>query len=222
MPTRSITSLTGIGGAACLAGNTATLTFSWSDPAGTNDAYNYVVNWGDSSSNTTASAAISPVTLTHVYAAGGPYMVTVTVNDDDAGPGNAATTATPASVYISSGILQPINLGAQRSSFKIGSTIPVKVKITDCNGAIVSGLVITVHLQKADSSPEAVNEAVVASNPDPGTTMRFSTDQYIFNLSTKLSQFNGGADLTNGTYRIWLTTSPSVTPLIEASIDTKK
>jgi hypothetical protein len=86
----------------------------------------------------------------------------------------------------------------------------------------VTGLVITVHLQKSDSTPEAVNEAIVESNPDPGTSMRMSGDQYIFNLSTKLSQFNGGADLTQGTYHLWVTTSPSVIPLTEAYIDTKK
>ena len=165
--------------------------------------------------------ATSPVTgLTHSYGAGS-FTITVTVNDEDLGAGGS-TTAAVSHLYNSSGFLQPVNLGAQRSSFKIGSTIPLKVRITDCNGVAVTGLVLTVHLQKSDSTPEAVNEAVVASNPDPGITMRFSGDQYIFNLSTKLSQFNGGADLTQGTYRVWATTSPSVTPTIEAYIDTKK
>jgi Thrombospondin type 3 repeat len=220
-PTPSITSISGTGGVACLSGNTVTLTFAWTDPAGTNDTYSYDVNWGDGNHTTAPLGGTSPTTLTHVYAAG-TFAITVLVNDSDAGSGNQFTSGAFSNLYVSSGFLQPINLAGQRSSFKIGSTIPAKVKITDCTGAVVPGLVLTVHLQKTDSSPEAVNEAVVASNPDPGITMRMSGDQYIFNLSTKLSQFNGGADLTQGTYRIWVTTSPSVTPIIEAFIDTKK
>jgi hypothetical protein len=217
----TISSVTGDSGTACISGNGVTLSFDWIDPAGSNDVYNYDVNWGDSSAHAAGSNATSPVTgLMHTYAPGS-YTITVTVNDGDYGRGGTAS-APVSHQYNSSGFLQPVNLGALRSSFKIGSTIPLKVRITDCNGVAVSGLTLTVHLQKTDSSPENINEAVVASNPDPGTAMRFSGDQYIFNLSTKLSQFMGGADLTQGTYRVWVTTSPSVTPTIEAFIDTKK
>lgn len=224
-PTPTITSLTGTTGTACLAGNTANLTFSWTDPAGANDKYGYDVSWGDGAHTIVlpATGATSPVSLTHTYGAGGPYTISVTVNDDDSGAGN--TVSTPAGfsfVYNSSGLLQPINIAGQRSSFKLGSTVPVKTSVTDCNGVSVSGLTITVHLLRVDGTAEAVNEVTSSSAADTGATMRYSSGQYIFNLSTKLSQFNAGQDLTAGTYLIWLTTTPSVTPLIQAQIDVKK
>ena len=171
-PTVTITSAIGSGGTACLSGNTVTLSFGWTDPALTNDVYNYDVNWGDGSAHATAANATSPVTLTHTYGAG-TFTITVNVNDAarwllvDPRP-RLCPTSTSRAASCSRSIS-----AAQRSSFKIGSTIPVKLKITDCNGTAVTGLTLTVHLQKSDSSPEAVNEAVVASNPDPGTTMRF-------------------------------------------------
>ena len=66
---------------------------------------------------------------------------------------NAGGSSTAFSLlYNTSGILQPINLTGPRSAFKIGSTIPVKIKVTDCNGASVSGLTLHVKLQKLDNS----------------------------------------------------------------------
>ncbi len=43
--------------------------------------------------------------------------------------------------------------------------------------------------------------------------MRYTDGQYLFNLSTKRSQFAGGQDLTAGTYHLWVTgRSPRPTP----------
>ena len=85
---------------------------------------------------------------------------------------------------------------ARRSSS--GSTIPVKVRATDCTGAPVAGLDLHVHLSMGGSDAQAA-----ASNGDTG--MRYTDGQYIFNLSTKRSQFAGGQDLTAGTYHLWVT-----------------
>ena len=95
------------------------------------------------------------------------------------------------------GSSQPINAGG-RTTFKLGSTIPVKVRATDCTGAPVAGLDLHVHLSMGGSDAQAA-----ASNGDTG--MRYSDGQYIFNLSTKRSQFAGGQDLTAGTYHLWVT-----------------
>ena len=46
-PDTTIGTITGTGGPACLAGNSVTLNFSSTDPAGANDVYSYSVNWGD-------------------------------------------------------------------------------------------------------------------------------------------------------------------------------
>ena len=44
-----------------------------------------------------------------------------------------------------------------------------------------------------------------AASSTGDTGMRYSGGQYIFNLSTKRSQFAGGQDLTAGTYHLWVT-----------------
>jgi hypothetical protein len=208
-PTPSIGSLAG-SGVACIGGNTVTLGFSWTDPAGSNDTYSYDVDWGDGSAHATGSNAMSPVTgLTHTYAAGS-YTIKVTVNDEDAGPGNQVSSSAFSLLYATSGILQPINLTGTRSSFKIGSTIPVKVRVTDCHGTPVTGLPLKVKLQKLDNNASPVNETTETSVPDVGDNMRYdgSGTQYIYNLSTKRSQLVGGGDLTPGTYRVTVYNAP--------------
>jgi Thrombospondin type 3 repeat len=215
-------SLSGSGGTACISGNAVTLGFTWSDPAGTYDTYSYDVDWGDGTPHAIGSGALSPVSgLTHTYAPGS-FTVSVAVSDEDGGTSDQVTGLVQ-HLYVTSGILQPINLTGQRSSFKIGSTIPVKLRVTDCLGTPVGTLSPQVHLTKVDSGPVAVNELVSTSAADTGTTMRFTgapDSQYIFNLSTKRSQFNAGQDLTAGTYHLWIT-DPSFGQ-VDAYFDAKK
>lgn len=207
-PTVGIDSVSGNSGTACIDGNQVTLGFSWTDPAGTNDPYEYTVNWGHGA-NTTGSNATSPVSgLTHTYPAGGPYTVQITVNDGDPGdPGSASTTAF-SFLYDTSGILQPVNdtrNGQEISRFKYKSTIPVKIRVTDCDNVPVSNLTLTVSFLKLSASPppEGVDESASTVPPTDGTTMRWDAvaQQYIYNLATK--------QLTDSsaTYRIKVTGS---------------
>ena len=101
-----------------------------------------------------------------------------------------------------------------RSGFKLGSTIPVKIQITDCNGNPVTNLSPQVSLKKMDATPDvAVNETVVSTVPDQGTTMRHAGDgQYIFNLATKA--------LSQGSWRVTVT-DPSIAP-VSALFDLRK
>src|SRR5205823_1785209 len=126
-------------------------------------------------------------------------------------------------LYVTSGFLPPINANGTRSVFKIGSTIPVKLRVTDCNGASVSTLKPNVDLTKIDSTPDAqVNEVVSSSGADVGDDMRYDGSsippQYIYNLSTKLSQFcpssmcNNG-NLTQGTYELKVS-DPTFAPVV--------
>ena len=46
-PTPTITAISGTSGTSCLAGNTVSLSFAWTDPAGANDTYSYDIAWGD-------------------------------------------------------------------------------------------------------------------------------------------------------------------------------
>jgi len=126
----------------------------------------------------------------------------------------------------SEGFGQPINNAAPFSVFKLGSTIPVKVTILDCHSAVVNGLSPDVDLVRTDSTPDgAVNEVVSSSAADTGDNMRDNDSFYMFNLSTKRSQFNSGADLTPGTYRLTVDDSDSATPAfapLSGTINVKK
>ena len=59
-----------------------------------------------------------------------------------------------------------------------------------------------VNLQKMGTSAGPVNEEISSSAADSGNTMRHAGDSYMFNLSTKRSQFNAGQDLIQGRYEL--------------------
>lgn len=196
---------------ACLGGNSVGASFTASD-AGTNDTHTGVIDWGDSTS--TAGFA-----GTHSYAAGSHTISVAATDDDGATSGAVAGTSTaPVSLlYASTGIEQPINTDGS-SNFKLGRVIPVKTSFTDCAGLPVSVLAPQVSLTKTGSGSGEVNEVVSASAADAGRTMRHAGEgRYIFNLSTKLSQFNAGQDLTPGRYRLRIS-APGIST-VEVSFD---
>jgi hypothetical protein len=195
-PTPAIDSLTGNSGVACIAGNTVTLGISWTDPAHANDTYSYDVNWGDGSHSKSSGFPTanllygdSPVGgLTHTYAAGS-YVISVTVADSD-GDANTVSSGSFSFLYDRTGVLQPVNdtqAHQDPSIFKYGSTIPVKIEVTDCNGIPVSGLSPKIGVKKISSStPGGTDETTTStSGADSGTTMRWSDPLYIYNLATK-------------------------------------
>lgn len=105
--------------------------------------------------------------------------------------------------YVTSGILEPLNAD-NTSSVQLGRTIPVKVRIFDCvTGDGVNTLAPQISLALVDLGGGPVNELESSSAADDGTTMRNAGNgQYIFNLSTKRSQFNAGQDLRAGQYEL--------------------
>ncbi|HKH45238.1 MAG TPA: ExeM/NucH family extracellular endonuclease [Thermoanaerobaculia bacterium] len=162
--------------------NNATLTVTFSDPAAT-DTHSAVINWGDGNTQT-VSTATSPLVLSHTYAAAGNYTATVGVSDDDGGTGNAT-----ASVLVklnTSGFLQPINADGT-SVFKYNSTIPVKISFTNCDGSTPADLAPTLRLTMISGATPGlpINEPVSSSAADTTGVMRFSTNQYIYNLASK-------------------------------------
>ena len=169
--------------------NTVTLNFGFND-GGLNDTHTSTINWGDGSDATTTALE----SASHTYNSGGPYTAVVNVTDDDNGTtGNTNSTNSLIVAYNTSGILQPVNdtrNGQPMSVFKYKSTIPVKIKIFDCAGSIVSNLAPTVAVQKINSSPPPLGSDEAASTvpPTSGTIMRFTGDpdnQYIYNVATK-------------------------------------
>ena len=186
-------------GPAC-ASNAVSVSFNVADPADQSaDPITGVLNWGDGNSTPIAGRSIA---ISHNYAPG-VFSLSVSVNDGDGGTAAAGAPANVSLLYGTSGILQPID-AAGTSTFKITSTIPTKVSVTDCAGASVGTAVLQVQLVKLGSGSTQVNEVVSSSAADSGDLMRYdaSARQYIFNLSTKRSQFNAGNDLTAGRYRL--------------------
>jgi hypothetical protein len=162
--------------------NNATLAVTFSDPAAA-DTHSAVINWGDGNTQTVGTAT-SPLVLTHTYAAAGNYTATVAVSDDDGGTGNAA--ASVVVKFSTSGFLQPINADGT-SVFKYGSTIPVKISFTNCDGSTPADLAPTIKLTMISGATPGlqINEPVSTSAADTTGVMRFSTNQYIYNLATK-------------------------------------
>jgi hypothetical protein len=196
---------------ACIGGNQVGLSFSFSDLGVIDNPWAVDINWGDASAHGSASLASQGAAgpYSHTYTAGS-YTPSVQVTDKDGGYGSASASANAVSFLYSTGlgILQPINYTGPRSLFKLGSTIPVKVKITDCNGNPVSTLKPQVALVRQDGTPDGTSvEDVISTVPDQGTAMRFtgSTDyQYIYNLGTK--------NLSAGDFKVTVS-DPTIAPI---------
>ena len=179
-----------VAGAAAACGGSNTLAINFSDPAGTNDTYTAVVDWGDGNSDTYSNVS-SGFPASHAYALAGQYTASVTVSDEDGGTSaSASATLTLNFTIVGGGILQPINPGPPLSLFKYKSTIPVKIKVQDCDGSFPGTLAPTIKVTwVSGTTPPGTDEAIYSTSAaDTGTTMRF-TDmpdyQYIYNLATK-------------------------------------
>ena len=109
------------------------------------------------------------------------------VTDDDGDSDTRSASATVNYTWSGGGILQPINYTGPRSLFKYGSTIPVKIKLLDCDGTPASTLSpkVTYTVTSGDPPSSGELEAASTSAADTGNTMRWTGDQYIFNLNTK-------------------------------------
>src|SRR5215217_3235541 len=175
----------GATGTACTGGNSVTVSFSVSDPAdNTNDPITGSINWGDG----TTSISGRSVSESHSYGAGS-YTLSVTVNDGDGGSDTDGSGVNGVShLYGMSGILAPFNADGT-SVWKYGSTLPVKVKITDCDNQPVSGLAPKVGTSLVSSSDPSISidEASSTSGADTTGIMRYSAadGQYIYNFGSK-------------------------------------
>jgi hypothetical protein len=187
---------------------------------GSDDTHGASIDWDDGT-NTIVDPATTPVGGTHTYTSNGTFTIGVTVTDDDGGsdtedaPSQFATQNTP------SALLQPINAAGTRSVFKLGSTIPVKITVTGCDGQPITTLTPTVTITKLDSTPDGgMTESPASATATNGLAMRFSDGIYIYNLSTKLSQQYGTA-LSAGSYRITVS-DPSFVASTSALVELKK
>jgi hypothetical protein len=96
---------------------------------------------------------------------------------------------------------QPINANGS-SVFKLGRTIPVKITLTDENGAPVAGEALRLSLAKLTDDIEGtvIESGFTTGNANEGNLFRETgtPGEYIYNLSTR--------GLTAGTYNVRATT----------------
>jgi hypothetical protein len=151
-----------------------------------------------------ASAATGWVTLDTTSV--GSHTVYSGVPSDNVGNTGVAASCTYSVHYGFSGYLQPINdtahqIGAVESRFKLGSTVPVKFRLTDVDGVAVQAVSPPTFSQKrigsACDNMTDVETSVPTDAITSGTTYRWdsSLQGYIYNFSTK--------SLTSGEYRIY-------------------
>lgn len=169
--------------------------------AGSADTHAGTIGWGDGSDADLFSASpFGPVA--HAYALAGTYTITVNVTDDDKGTDSKTTSHKVNNIPTS--VQQPINTTGARSAFKLGSTVPVKIGVTGCDGQVVSSLAPAVSLVKLDGTPDGTEmEPTSTATPTTGTTMRFDSvgSQYIYNLGTKsLSTGDWKVKITDGSF----------------------
>lgn len=124
----------------------------------------------------------------------GSHTLTFTAVDK---VGNAITKSITYYVqYDYSGLLAPVSSDGS-STFKLGSTVPVKFQLKDANGIFVTDAVANLYVaQVMDNEVGPGKAAVSTSAASSGNTFRYdsTSNQYIFNLNTK--------DLTAGTIQI--------------------
>ena len=173
------------------AANTVTLTVAFTDPGA--DTWSATIDWGDGTPAQSVASTTSPISTTHTYALAGVYTATVTVADDEGGSDSATASVTVSYTIVGGGFLPPINNtghGSNPSVFKYGSTIPVKIKVQDCDGSYPSTLGPRIYIQKMSGSVPVNGELepYSTSAADSGNTMRFTGApdfQYIYNLASK-------------------------------------
>lgn len=208
-----------VAGAAVSCNTANSLTINFSDPAGSNDTNSALIDWGDSSSDNPMNISSGDVAV-HTYASAGPHTATVTVSDEDGGT-SASMQQTLVVNYNTSGVLQPVNWTQAQNNpsiFKWGSTIPVRVRFTDCDGTPAGGLSVKIAVKKIAGStpPSGDDETITNTNsPDSGGYMRWVDSQYIYNLNTKSL-----ADKT-ATYHITITVE-STMQTVETDFGTRE
>lgn len=177
-------------------GTAPTLEITPTDPDAaitTEDGVTYGIDWGPGfdAFDTQATGVKGNTVLSYAapYTAAGVYTATVTWTDSRLGadPTIGSTTANVTVDYDTSGILQPVNPNGS-SVFKAGSTVPLKVRFTDCDGSTPDDLAPTLAITRTNPSPPltTINENPASTSAaDTGVTMRFSDGQWIYNLATR-------------------------------------
>lgn len=114
--------------------------------------------------------------------------------------------------YDYSGILSPINKDGS-STFKVGSTIPVKFQLKDAAGTYIPNATTKLYIAKVtENNVETEFNATSTSSNSDGNIFKYdeSDNQYIFNLRTK--------ELTSGTYQLRIDLGDGTTNTVKINL----
>jgi hypothetical protein len=118
-----------------------------------------------------------------------------TVNATDRAGNSASVSATYSVVYSYSGSLESISL---HGPYRLGSTIPVKFRLTDASGTHIPTATASITAQRFLADQPAADPIEVTSTSGADMFRYDAVDnQYIYNLSTK--------SLSGGTWQIQVT-----------------
>jgi Big-like domain-containing protein len=173
--------------------NNVVLRVIYEDPDAS-DSHTAEVDWDDDAStdnSETIDPAESPFYAVHSYGSAGLHSASVTVSDLAGDSVTGTATVTVNFTVVGGTFKQPVNDTRNGQSppsvFKHGSTIPLKLEVTDCDGTRASNLDIRIHWQRISGGvPQGELEGTSTSSADTGNRMRFADPQYMFNWSTKL------------------------------------
>ena len=138
------------------------------------------------------------------------FSVTATDNADN----SITKTVFYTIAYDFLGILPPVKIDGS-SAFKSGRTIPVKFRIADADGNVVSDASATLTFQSINDGGTLDDgvEAISTSSASEGNAFRYDTedDLYIFNMNTK------GMDA--GTYQLNINLDDGTVKTVEVSLE---
>jgi hypothetical protein len=161
----------------------------------------------------------SGMTLTHRFLTTGcSRSATVKVTDDDGGSDTASTTVT-----VGSGdFLPPVTNTPVTDKLKNGQVLPVKIRITDCNGVATTGLAPSILLKRGDLTDitDNVTDAIQpqsVSSADTTGVMRAADGAYMYNMKVSVPSADLGTPYTIVIYPYGGSTGPSMRHKIVAT-----
>ncbi len=136
---------------------------------------------------------------------------TVTCTATDKAGNTASGSFTVTVTYSWSGLLQPVNSDGS-SIFKLGSTVPVKFKLTNGSAGITNATAKVYYAKVSNGVAGSELEGTSIAAADSGNTFRYdaTNDQYIFNLGTK--------GLSEGTYQLRIDLGDGVLRTVNISL----
>jgi hypothetical protein len=183
-----------------LVNQSLTVSTTFSDP-GPDFPWQATFNWGDGASPVVSPigpaigpAVNIPLSLSHSYSSQGGFIIKVDVTDKDGDTGSSTK-----NVKVVYGVVGLFAQSGSGKSYKLGSTIPVKIQVVDANGNVSSPAITVQTVNLTQTSTSAPTDVLDSGNANPDSDFRFDSTLpgYIFNLSTK--------NLTAGTWTLSFT-----------------